>query len=50
MEAIVVDHRQPYRMPWTLPDDPISWLEPTSMQPFLRRMLQGKYDSLPQAP
>ncbi|HEY9166413.1 MAG TPA: radical SAM protein [Candidatus Kryptonia bacterium] len=30
MESIVVDHRQLYRVPWTLPDNAISWLEPTS--------------------
>jgi len=26
----VIDHRQLYRLPWTLPDNAISWLEPTS--------------------
>jgi pyruvate-formate lyase-activating enzyme len=26
----VLDHRQLYRLPWTLPDNAISWLEPTS--------------------
>lgn len=26
----VVDHRELYRLPWTLPDNAISWLEPTS--------------------
>ncbi len=25
-----IDHRQLYRLPWTLPDNAISWLEPTS--------------------
>lgn len=24
------DHRQLYRLPWTLPDNPITWLEPTA--------------------
>jgi hypothetical protein len=26
----IVDHRKLYRLPWTLPDNAISWLEPTS--------------------
>ncbi len=26
----VLDHRELYRMPWTLPDNAINWLEPTS--------------------
>src|SRR4030067_2315880 len=26
----VLDHAQLYRLPWTLPDNAISWLEPTS--------------------
>ena len=30
MEPMVVDHRQLYRLPWTLPDNAIAWLEPTS--------------------
>jgi len=30
METMVVDHRQLYRLPWTLPDNAIAWLEPTS--------------------
>jgi organic radical activating enzyme len=30
METVVVDHRQLYRVPWTLPDNAIAWLEPTS--------------------
>lgn len=30
MDATVVDHRKLYRMPWTLPDNGISWLEPTA--------------------
>ena len=25
-----LDHRELYRLPWTLPDNAISWLEPTS--------------------
>ena len=25
-----IDHRTLYRLPWTLPDNAISWLEPTS--------------------
>ena len=28
--AALIDHRQLYRLPWTLPDNAISWLEPTS--------------------
>ena len=27
----VVNHRELYRLPWTLPDNAISWLEPTAM-------------------
>jgi hypothetical protein len=27
----VLDHRDLYRLPWTLPDNAINWLEPTSM-------------------
>ncbi|MEK9138603.1 MAG: radical SAM protein, partial [Bacteroidota bacterium] len=27
---VVVDHRELYRLPWSLPDNAISWLEPTS--------------------
>jgi organic radical activating enzyme len=27
----VVNHLELYRLPWTLPDNAISWLEPTSM-------------------
>ncbi len=30
METMVVDHRQLYRLPWTLPDNAIAWLEPTA--------------------
>lgn len=26
----IINHRELYRMPWTLPDNAISWLEPTS--------------------
>ncbi len=26
----IIDHRKLYRLPWTLPDNAISWLEPTS--------------------
>ena len=28
-EPLVVDHRHLYRLPWTLPDNAIVWLEPT---------------------
>lgn len=28
--AATLDHRSLYRLPWTLPDNAISWLEPTS--------------------
>ena len=31
MEPAIVDHRELYRLPWTLPDNGISWLEPTAM-------------------
>jgi len=31
MSSVDIDHRKLYRMPWTLPDNGISWLEPTSM-------------------
>lgn len=30
MNDTVIDHRKLYRLPWTLPDNAISWLEPTS--------------------
>ena len=30
MHDAVVDHRKLYRLPWTLPDNTIAWLEPTS--------------------
>ncbi len=30
MNSPPIDHRQLYRLPWTLPDNAISWLEPTS--------------------
>lgn len=30
MDTPVVDHKELYRLPWTLPDNAISWLEPTS--------------------
>ncbi len=29
-QPAVIDHRSLYRLPWTLPDNAISWLEPTS--------------------
>lgn len=29
-DAAAIDHRQLYRLPWSLPDNAISWLEPTS--------------------
>lgn len=31
MEGNSISHRELYRLPWTLPDNAISWLEPTSM-------------------
>jgi len=31
MSNKVVNHLELYRLPWTLPDNAISWLEPTSM-------------------
>jgi len=31
MADSILNHRQLYRLPWTLPDNAISWLEPTSM-------------------
>ncbi len=30
METAKVDHNELYRLPWTLPDNAISWLEPTA--------------------
>ncbi len=30
MQTTSLNHRQLYRLPWTLPDNAISWLEPTS--------------------
>jgi organic radical activating enzyme len=30
MQKSLIDHRELYRLPWTLPDNAISWLEPTS--------------------
>ena len=30
MQNSLIDHRNLYRLPWTLPDNAISWLEPTS--------------------
>ena len=30
MEKKVIDHKSLYRLPWTLPDNAISWLEPTA--------------------
>jgi pyruvate-formate lyase-activating enzyme len=27
----MIDHKELYRLPWTLPDNAISWLEPTSL-------------------
>ncbi len=31
MAESIINHRNLYRLPWTLPDNAISWLEPTSM-------------------
>jgi hypothetical protein len=31
MSDVIINHRELYRLPWTLPDNAISWLEPTSM-------------------
>ncbi|MBM4171546.1 MAG: radical SAM protein [Ignavibacteria bacterium] len=31
MNNTILNHRELYRLPWTLPDNAISWLEPTSM-------------------
>ena len=31
MSAKLIDHLRLYRLPWNLPDNAISWLEPTSM-------------------
>jgi hypothetical protein len=31
MKFASIDHRKLYRMPWTLPDNGISWLEPTAL-------------------
>ena len=27
--SVTIDHRQLYRLPWSLPDNAIAWLEPT---------------------
>ncbi|MGE5496549.1 MAG: radical SAM protein, partial [Syntrophothermus sp.] len=31
MQELVLDQKNLYRLPWTLPDNAISWLEPTSL-------------------
>ena len=31
MKEQIINHRDLYRLPWTLPDNAISWLEPTAM-------------------
>ena len=31
MKFAAIDHKTLYRMPWTLPDNGISWLEPTAL-------------------
>ncbi len=31
MADTILNHRELYRLPWTLPDNAISWLEPTAM-------------------
>ncbi len=31
MESSTMNHRELYRLPWSLPDNAISWLEPTAM-------------------
>ena len=31
MNNTILNHRELYRLPWTLPDNATSWLEPTSM-------------------
>lgn len=31
MAELILNHRELYRLPWTLPDNAISWLEPTAM-------------------
>lgn len=31
MESSTINHRELYRLPWSLPDNAISWLEPTAM-------------------
>ena len=30
MSKEIINHTNLYRLPWTLPDDGISWLEPTA--------------------
>lgn len=30
MQDLLIDHKSLYRLPWTLPDNAISWLEPTA--------------------
>ena len=31
MQEKIISNRDLYRLPWTLPDNAISWLEPTAM-------------------
>lgn len=31
MQELLIDHKALYRLPWTLPDNAISWLEPTAL-------------------
>ncbi|MDP4176394.1 MAG: radical SAM protein, partial [Bacteroidota bacterium] len=31
MQELLIDHKSLYRLPWTLPDNAISWLEPTAL-------------------
>ncbi|HSB37325.1 MAG TPA: radical SAM protein [Thermoanaerobaculia bacterium] len=51
--AALIDHRTLYRLPWTLPDNAISWLEPTSACDLAcdgcyRENLAGSHKPLPQ--
>ena len=33
MEKLIVDPMSLYRLPWTMPDNGITWLEPTAPPP-----------------
>ncbi len=47
MSTAVVDHNTLYRLPWTLPDNGISWLEPTAL---CNLACDGCYRKIPKDP